>query len=175
MKRALFHITAFTFASFLCFTSACKKNNSSPAKSEKYTIITGNWQQSDIQLAVSVSVKVGSTKINLPAGTSMITNPTLTALGVTPFFTPTKNNIYHFTDSGSYHIDGVTKLILPVAGNMGHWSLDVYDAVLKLNPSDTTNDPHWINSISDTSLSLSMTVTIPGLGAAPLSLQLKKQ
>jgi hypothetical protein len=66
-------------------------------------------------------------------------------------------------------------VILPVAGNSGTWTLDVYDAVLKLISAGNTNDPHWINDITSDSLSLSMTVEIPGLGTAPLNLLLRKQ
>jgi hypothetical protein len=175
MKRMLFTAAAPLAATLLFSTYACKKNNASPVQSQKYQIVSGNWQETDIQLDVAATVKIGSTKYSFPVGTSMITNPTLKALGVTTLFTPTINNTYHFSDSGAYSIAGVTKVILPVAGSTGKWSLDEYDAVLKLNPSDTVNDPHWISSISDTSMSLLMTVTIPGLGAAPLTLQLKKQ
>ena len=173
MKRIPLHAGAVIFIALLLM--ACKKSSTSPAQTAKYKIVASTWQQTDITLAVAVSVKVGSNKYSFPIGTSMITDPTLKALGVTASFTPTVNNIYHFSDSGTYALTGVTKLILPIAGSQGKWSLDEYDAVLKLNPSDTVNDPHWINSITDTSLSLSMTVTIPGLGAAPLALQLKKQ
>ena len=176
MKKKIFLSAGLLLVVVSLSLSACKKDNkASSTKSEKYRIVAGAWKQSDIVLGVAVSVKVGATKYNFPAGTSVITDPILTAAGVTANFTSTKNSVYRFSDSGSYRIDGVTTLILPVAGNKGRWSLDVYDAVLKLNPADTTNDPHWINAISDTSLALAMTVTIPGLGAAPLSLQLKKQ
>lgn len=175
MKRVIFQAGGLIAAALLFCTYACKKSNNSPEKSAKYKIVTGDWQQSDILLAVSVSVKVGNTKYSFPAGTSMITDKNLTALGVTANFTPTSKNIYHFTDSGSYRVDGVTKVILPVAGSQGRWSLTVYDAVLSLSPVDSVKDAHWINSISDTSLSLAMTVNIPGLGAAPLSLQLSKK
>ena len=175
MKRVLFQAGGFVLAGLSFCTYACKKNNAPSAKSAKYQIVAGDWKQTDITLGVAATVKVGSNKVTFPIGTSMITDPTLKSLGVTASFTPTVNNTYHFSDSGTYTITGVTKLILPVAGMQGAWSLDEYDAVLKLNPSDTVNDPHWINSITDTSLSLSMTVTIPGLGAAPLALQLKKQ
>ena len=175
MKRILHPAGALLGAALLFSIYACKKNSASPAKSAKYQIVTGTWQQTDITLAVAASVKLGATKYTFPIGTSMITDPTLKKLGVTASFTPTVNNTYFFSDSGTYTLNGVTKLILPVAGMQGNWSLDEYDAILKLNPSDTINDPHWINSITDTSLSLMMTVTIPGLGAAPLNLQLKKQ
>jgi hypothetical protein len=172
MKRFPLHAGVLLAIALLII--ACKKSSTAPAQSAKYQIVASTWQQTDITLAVAVSVKVGSTKYSFPVGTSMITDPTLKKLGVTASFTPTINNTYHFSDSGAYALNGVTKLILPLAGSQGKWSLDEYDAVLKLNPSDTVNDPHWINSITDTSLSLSMTVTIPGLGAAPLALQLKK-
>lgn len=171
----LFSIAACV-AAIILFNTACQKNNASPSiQSQKTQLVSGNWQETDIQLDVAASVKVGSTKYSFPVGTSMITNPTLKTLGVTALFAPTINNVYHFSDSGAYSIDGVTKLILPVAGNMGKWSLDEYGSILKLDPSDTVNDPHWITAYSDTTLSLLMTVTIPGLGAAPLTLQLKKQ
>ena len=176
MKRVIFQAGGLVVASLLFCTSACNKNSNTPSlDSEKHKIVTGDWQQSDILLAVSVSVKVGNTKYSFPAGTSMITDKNLTALGVTANFTPTSKNIYHFTDSGSYRVDGITKVILPVAGSQGKWSLTVYDAVLSLSPVDSVKDAHWINNISDTSLSLAMTVNIPGLGAAPLSLQLLKK
>ena len=162
------------FALSLLFFS-CKKSNSAPAKSEKYQIVAGDWAQADIVLGVDVSVNVGGNDYNFPTGTSVITDPYLSAFGVSASFTPTVNNVYHFSDSGTYRIDGVTDLILPVAGNKGAWSLDVYDAVLKLVSTAKGNDPHWINSISSTDLSLSMIVDIPGMGTAPLTLLLKKK
>jgi len=154
---------------------SCSKNKGAAAKSEKYQIVTGSWKQTDIVLGVPVSVKVGGTKYNFTAGTSVLTDPYLHAFGVSAQFANTVNNIYHFTDSGSYRIDGNTSLILPVAGTHGAWTLDVYDAVLKLTDSVKIDDPHWINGITADSLSLAMTVNIPGLGAAPLNLLLKKQ
>jgi hypothetical protein len=175
MKKMFFSTPWIAFLALCLFTLACKKNNSAPAKSQKYQIVTGAWNQSDIVLGVAVSVKVGGTKYNFPAGTSVITNPYLKAFGVTALFKPTTTNIYHFTDSGSYRIEGNTSLILPVAGNTGAWTLDVYDAVLKLTTASRINDPHWINAITPDSLSLSLTVKIPGLGTAPLSLLLHKQ
>jgi hypothetical protein len=87
----------------------------------------------------------------------------------------TKDNTYTFNDNGTYTINGCTDLILPVAGSTGTWQLTVYDAVLQLTSADNKNDPHWINDISSTTLQLALTVTIPGVGAAPLGLILEKQ
>ena len=157
------------------FMVSCSKDKAVAAKSEKYQIVTGTWKQSDIVLGVGVSVKVGGTKYDFPAGTSVISDPYFKALGVAALFTDTKTNIYNFTDSGSYRIDGSTSLILPVAGKTGTWVLDVYDAVLKLTTAANVNDPHWISGIKSDSLSLSLTVKLPGLGTAPLNLLLKKQ
>ncbi|MBS1667483.1 MAG: hypothetical protein JST58_08910 [Bacteroidetes bacterium] len=156
-------------------SNACKKSSATNAKSEKYQIVTGTWKQTDIVLGVPVSVKVGNTRYDFPAGTSMITNPYLKAFGVTAYFQPTTSNSYQFSDSGTYQFQGTTDLILPVAGNAGKWTLEVYDAVLKLTAPSAEADPHWINAITTDSLSLSMTVKIPGLGAAPLNLLLQKQ
>lgn len=175
MKKLLISAPWVGLVAISLFVFSCKKNNNSPAPSQKQQFITGSWNQSDIVLGVAVSVKVGGTKYSFPAGTSVITNPYLKAFGVAALFQPTATNIYHFTDSGTYRIDGKTNLILPVAGNSGQWNLDVYDAVLKLISTSQVNDPHWINAITADSLSLSMTVNIPGLGTAPLALLLHKQ
>ncbi len=161
-------ITCITFVS-------CSKDKGAAAKSYKYQIVTGSWAQTDIVLGVPVSVKVSGTSYSFTAGTSVLTDPYLKAFGVAALFANTTRNIYNFTDSGTYRIDGNTSLILPVAGNSGSWGLDVYDAVLKLTTAGKVNDPHWINSINSDSLALSLTVAIPGLGTAPLSLLLKKQ
>lgn len=156
------------------YTSCSKKNNQGPSESEKHQIVKGSWVQTDIVLGVPVSVKVNNVKYNFATGTSMLNDPYMKAFGVAAQFTPTKGNIYHFTDSGTYRIEGTTSLILPVAGNTGNWSLDVYDAVLKLTNSAKADDPHWIAGIAKDSLALSMTVNITGLGAAPLTLILKR-
>lgn len=154
---------------------SCSKHDEAPAKSKKYNIVAGTWRQSDIVLGIGVSVKVNGQKYNFPAGTSVINDQYMNAFGVASLFKPTRSNLYNFSDSGAYRITGVTSVILPVAGNNGNWTLDVYDAVLKLTSPDKSNDPHWINTITGDSLSLSLTVNIPGLGTAPLSLLLKKQ
>ena len=174
MKRSIFNAPWMAILVLFVFAyTSCKKNDV-PARSEKYKMVTGTWKQSDIVLGVPVSVKVGGTKYSFPSGTSVITNPYMVAFGVGPLFAPTKGNIYNFTDSGSYRIDGITSLILPVAGNNGSWKLDVYDAVLKLTSPAKGDDPHWIAGIASDSLALSMTVNIPGLGTAPLTLILKR-
>lgn len=160
---------------FCLFLFSCKKNNGQSGQSEKAQIVTGVWKQTDIVLGVPVSVNVGGTDYDFPSGTSMITDPYLTAFGVTSFFVPTQNNVYTFTDSGTYRINGATDVILPVAGNSGKWSLAVYDAVLKLTNAADSADPHWIDGITSDSLALSLTVNIPGLGTAPLTLLLQKQ
>ncbi len=157
------------------FINGCNKSSSTPAKSPKYQIVNGTWKQTDIVLAVGVSVNVGGNNYDFPSGTSMINDPYLQAFGVAGLFAPTATNVYQFSANGDYVITGTTDLILPVAGNSGTWELDVYDAVLKLTSASKVNDPHWINAITSDSLSLSMTVDIPGLGTAPLNLLLQKQ
>ncbi|HEY4207657.1 MAG TPA: hypothetical protein VGM31_12620 [Puia sp.] len=175
MKRHIYRLLWLGAAAFCLFFFSCKKNNSQSGPSEKARIVAGTWKQTDIVLGVPVSIKAGGTNYNFPSGTSMITNPYLTAFGVTPFFTPTVNNTYTFSDSGTYRISGPTDLILPVAGNSGKWTLSVYDAVIKLTNAADSADPHWINSLTSDSLALSISVAIPGLGTAPLNLLLKKQ
>ncbi|MBN9380656.1 MAG: hypothetical protein J0H74_07830 [Chitinophagaceae bacterium] len=174
MKNRFFSAPWIVILGLCLIYVSCSKNHDQPAKSEKYKIVTGTWHQSDIVLSVTVTKKINGTKYTFPAGTSMITNPYMAAFGVAPLFAPTKQNIYNFTDSGGYRIDGVTNLILPVAGNKGNWSLDVYDAVLKLTTPDKVDDPHWIAGVASDSLALSLTVDIPGLGTAPLTLILKR-
>lgn len=149
---------------------SCKKNkDTTPEKSEKYGLIAGDWQQKDIVFAVPV--KVGGQ--NIPAGTSIIAlAPLLGPAGA--LFTCTKTNSYKFNADGNFAIEGCTELILPTAGNAGTWKLDVHDAVFLLTSQKGDNDPHWIENVSDSSLDLSITVTIPGVATAPLILQLKK-
>jgi hypothetical protein len=175
MKPVIYALILVASLGFSFVFYGCKKNTAVPTQSPKYQIVTGTWKQTDIVLGVDVSVNVGGNSYNFPSGTSMITNPYLQAFGVAGFFAPTVNNVYQFDGKGSYSITGPTDLIMPAAGNAGTWKLDVYDAVLKLNSSPTINDPHWINAITSDSLSLSMTVDIPGLGTAPLNLLLHKQ
>ena len=175
MKRHIYRLLGLGAAAFCLFIFSCKKDNSQSGPSEKAHIVAGTWKQTDIVLGVPVSIKVGGTNYNFPSGTSMITNPYLTAFGVTGFFTPTVNNIYTFSDSGTYRISGPTDLILPVAGNSGKWTLTVYDAVIKLTNAADSADPHWINGLTSDSLALSLSVAIPGLGTAPLNLLLQKQ
>jgi len=63
MKRVIFQAGGLVVASLLFCTFACNKNNDTPSLDlQKHKVVTGDWQQSDILLAVSVSVKVGNTK-----------------------------------------------------------------------------------------------------------------
>lgn len=151
-------------------TVSCKKNkDATPEKSQKYGQIAGKWQQKDIVFAVPV--KLGGQ--NIPAGTSIIAlAPLLGPAGA--LFTCTKTNSYQFGTDGNFAITGCTQLILPTAGNAGTWKLDVHDAVFLLTSQKGDNDPHWIENISDSTLDLSITVTIPGVATAPLVLKLKK-
>ena len=151
-------------------TMACKKNkDATPEKSQKYGQIAGTWQQKDIVFAVSV--KLGGQ--NIPAGTSIL--PLAPLLGPAgALFTCTKTNSYQFGADGNFAINGCTQLILPAAGNAGTWKLDVHDAVFLLTSQKGDNDPHWIENVSDSTLDLSITVTIPGVATAPLILKLKK-
>ncbi|SIS98895.1 hypothetical protein SAMN05421788_102518 [Filimonas lacunae] len=153
------------------FLFSCKKSHSDvPEKSEKYTMIAGTWKQQDILLAVGV--KLGGQ--SLPAGTSIIAiAPLLGSAGA--LFTCTKTTTYTFNADGSFAIDGCTDLLFPKAGAAGKWTLDIYDAVFKLNTEKNGDDPHWIDDISSTTLKLSCSVTIPGVGTAPLTLVLQKQ
>lgn len=157
-------------AGSLLTTMACKKNkDATPEKSPKYGQIAGTWQQKDIVFAVSV--KLGGQ--NIPAGTSIL--PLAPLLGPAgALFTCTKTNSYQFGADGNFTINGCTQLILPTAGNAGTWKLDVHDAVFLLTSQKGDNDPHWIENVSDSTLDLSITVTIPGVATAPLVLKLKK-
>ncbi|MBO9728451.1 MAG: hypothetical protein J7623_07405 [Chitinophaga sp.] len=150
--------------------ASCKKNkDAAPAKSEKYGLIAGNWQQKDIVFAVPV--KLGGQ--NIPAGTSIIKlAPLLGPAGA--LFTCTTTNTYQFSADGQFAIKGCTDLILPTAGNAGTWKLDVHDAVFLLTNGKGDKDPHWIENVSDSALDLSITVTIPNVATAPLVLKLKK-
>jgi hypothetical protein len=163
------------FIALPIFFFSCHKDNSSSGPSEKYQIVAGTWDQTDIVLAVPVSIPAGDMTYDLPAGTSVFTDPVLQAIGLSSLFEPTLENKYTFNTTGDYAIDGSTDFILPVAGNAGTWSLDVYDAVVKLVSPTNVNDPHWINTITSDSLSLSLNVNIDGFGEVPFNLLLKKQ
>ncbi len=164
-------------SAFLLAGPSCHKDDDeAPARSVKYSWVSGRWTQQD--LVISVTVKLGGQTI--PEGTSMIQLAPLLgqALGnpaIADALTCTQNNIYTFHDDGSYQIDGCTDLILPNASQAGHWALTVYDAVLQLTPDGGQGDPHWINSIDSTHMHLALTVRIPGVGDAPLGLILEKQ
>lgn len=171
-KYSLLILLIFLFAS-------CKKDTvdeNAQFKNKNQEWITGNWKQKD--LVISVDIPLGGQTI--PAGTSMIALAPLIgqALGspeVAAAILCTADNIYSFNADGTYAITGCTDLILPVAGNSGKWDLTIYDAVLELISTKGDKDPHWINSITSTTLNLSLTVNFPGLGAAPLGLILEKQ
>jgi hypothetical protein len=171
------YMTVLALAGALSILSAGCKKDTAPADPNawKYPMVEGEWSQQD--LVISVDVKLGGQKI--PAGTSMIQLAPLIgqALGdpaVAEALTCTGHNTYRFNKDGTYAIDGCTGLILPVAGNTGSWKLTVYDAVLQLSPAAGTDDPHWINRLTDSTMELALTVTIPGVGDAPLALILKK-
>lgn len=171
-KYVLLVLLVFLFAS-------CKKDT--PDENTKFKNmnkewVTGKWKQKD--LVIAVDIKLGGQKIK--AGTSMIALAPLIgqALGnpaIAAAITCTVANIYSFNADGTYAITGCTDLILPVAGNSGKWDLTIYDAVLELISSKGEKDPHWINSITSSTLNLALTVEFPGLGAAPLGLILEKQ
>ena len=163
------------FIALPLFFFSCHKDNASSAPSEKYQIVSGTWIQTDIVLGVPVSIPAGNMTYDLPAGTSVFTDPILNAIGLTSLFEPTIGNTYAFNTTGNYTIVGATDFILPVAGNTGTWSLDVYDAVVKLVSPTNVNDPHWINTMTSDSLSLSLNVTIDGFGEVPFNLLLRKQ
>ncbi|MBN8788095.1 MAG: hypothetical protein J0I84_13475 [Terrimonas sp.] len=175
---ALLSVSIFLF-------SACKKDE---APKEDYAAIkkgwvTGTWKQKDITLGVSTSVKVGSTKIPLNAGSSMLDDPTINYLleqmaGANPFGF-TRNNVYTFAADGTYAVEGANDysiaFSLPVAGKSGKWDTEVYSSVLALFPSTDTRDPHWINNITATTLNLAISINLPGLGDVPMNLLLEKQ
>lgn len=171
-RYALLVLLIFLFAS--CKKDKTDENAQSKNKNQEW--ITGNWKQKD--LVIAVDVKISGQKIK--AGTSMIALAPLLgqALGnpaIAAAILCTADNIYSFNADETYTINGCTDLILPVAGNSGKWDLTIYDAVLELISSKSEKDPHWINSISNNTLNLALTVTFPGLGAAPLVLILEKQ
>lgn len=171
-KYALLILLIFLFAS--CKKDTADENANFKNKNQEW--VTGTWKQKD--LVIAVDVKIGGQKI--PAGTSMIALAPLLgqALGnpaIAQAILCTADNIYSFNADGTYQITGCTDLILPVAGNSGKWNLGIYDAVVELISTKDEKDPHWINSITNTDLNLSLTVEFPGLGAAPLGLILEKQ
>lgn len=171
-KYVLLVLLVFLFAS-------CKKDTAdenTKFKNMNREWIMGKWKQKD--LIIAVDIKLGGQKVK--AGTSMIALAPLIgqALGnpaIAAAITCTAANIYSFNGDGTYAITGCTDLILPVAGNSGKWDLTIYDAVLELISSKGEKDPHWINSITSSTLNLALTVVFPGLGAAPLVLILEKQ
>lgn len=171
-KYAMLILLIFLFAS--CKKDKTGENEEFKNKNQEW--VTGNWKQKD--LVIAVDVKIAGQKIK--AGTSMIALAPLIgqALGnpdIAAAILCTGDNIYSFKADGSYAITGCTDLILPVAGNNGKWDLTIYDAVVELISSKGDKDPHWINSITNNTLNLSLTVEFPGLGAAPLGLILEKQ
>lgn len=157
--------------------TSCKKDNDvKKVNTQKYQWITGTWQQQDLQLGVTA--KLGGQTI--PAGTSMIAlapllGQALHSPEIAQAILCTKNNIYTFNSDSTFTIQGCTELILPNAGNSGKWNLTVFQSVLQLTSTNGNADPHWINSITDSTINLSLTVHIPGVGDAPLNLLLKKQ
>lgn len=142
--------------------------------------VTGSWQQRDITLGVSTSVRISEdTKLDLTAGSSMISDPSINALlsallGGNPFLA-TVNNSFTFGADGAYSIDGATDLIMPQAGKAGQWELEVYGAVIALYPSAEVRAPYWVNSMNEKEMSVGLIVNFPGLGDVPLNLLLEKQ
>lgn len=178
MKKDTFTFLSCAFLLFFLLTAAsCKKDDEiKKTNTEKYQWITGTWQQKDLQLGVTAELG-GQT---IPEGTSMIALAPLIgqALGspeIAQAILCTKDNTYTFNADSSFSINGCTILILPNAGNAGKWKLTVFQAVLQLTSENGKDDPHWINNITDSTLNLSLTVHIPGVGDAPLNLLLEKQ
>ncbi|HOZ85194.1 MAG TPA: hypothetical protein PK191_06875 [Niabella sp.] len=176
MNRMHFPLLFIVFA-LVCLFNSCKKESNEPAKEPPYRKgwVTGKWKQKD--LVISVTAKLGSTKI--PAGTSMIAlapmlgqalgNPALASMIIC-----TKDNQYEFNAQGGFTVTGCTDFILPKAGGTGKWDLKVYDAILELISQKNENDPHWINSITSSKMELALTINIPGVGNVPMGLQLEK-
>lgn len=184
MKRKFQTLALTLLLAPVFFFASCKKDESpkTDLAAAKKEWVTGTWKQKDIQLAVSTSVKVGSTKVPLEAGSSMLDDPTINLLlkaaaGANPFLF-TRNNVYTFSADGTYAVEGINDYAiafsLPVAGKSGTWDTEVYSSVLALFPSKDKRDPHWINSITATELNLSITITLPGLGDVPMNLLLEK-
>lgn len=175
--------TTLTFLSAICLPllfvlmTSCKKDHDAPKEDVlKYQWLTGTWQQKDLQLGVDAPL--GGQDI--PAGTSMIALAPLIgqALGspeIAEAILCTRDNLYTFGPDSTFSITGCTLLILPKAGNSGKWKLTVFQSVLQLTSQSGDNDPHWINEITDSTLNLSLTVSIPGVGNAPLNLLLEKR
>lgn len=186
MKTTFRVFPLFLLFSALFLWSSCKKDET-PKKSladAKKEWVTGTWKQKDLTLGVSTSVKVGGQKIKLQAGWSMLDHPTLNYLltqgGTSPNpFEFTRNNVYSFAGDGAYTIQGDNAysimFSLPNAGASGSWKTEVYSSVLALFPSADARDPHWINTITASTLNLATTVNIPGLGDVPLNLLLEKK
>ncbi len=164
----------------------CKKEETpkkSLAEYKKETIM-GSWKQKDIKLGVSTTVKVGSNKIPLKAGMSMLDDPTinmlLNAMGGNPF-PLTRNNKYKFNSDGTYAVEGVNSGLAQVgvspifAGDAGTWESEVFGSVLALFPQPDKRDPHWINSINSSEINLAIVIKLPGLGDVPMNLVLQKQ
>lgn len=175
MKKNYIQLMLVVFAVFLFFNSCKKEEATEEPNAFKKEWVTGKWKQKD--LVISVDVKLGGQKI--AAGTSMITLAPLLgqALGnpaVAQAILCTKDNEYSFNSNGQFEINGCVDLIMPKAGNNGTWNLQIYNAVLELISTSSVKDPHWINSITKDEMELALTVTIPGVGDAPLGLKLQK-
>lgn len=163
-------VMAFVFGS-------CKKKEEKPVDPNAFKIewATGKWKQKD--LVFSVDVKFAGQKI--PAGTSIITLAPLIGQAlqnpvVAQLIMCTATNQYEFASGGKFTITGCTDLLLPTAGNSGAWALTIYDQVMELTSEDNKKDPHWINTITPTTMELAITLVIPGVGSIPLGLQLEK-
>lgn len=170
---------------FLCtllFLGSCSKEErpASNYAAIKEGWLTGTWKQRDITLGVSTSVRISAdTKLELTAGSSMISDPTINALlaallGGNPFLA-TVNSSYTFGANEQYTIDGSVDIIMPHVGKSGQWKLEVHGAVIALYPSADVRAPYWINSMDATEMSLGLTINFPGLGDIPLNLLLEKQ
>lgn len=179
MKKSSFATALLLVIVSALFLSSCKKDDEpkEDVSAIKKGWVTGTWKQKDITLGVDVSITLPAPygKVTIKAGSSMLDDPIIDLLGVADFFKPTRNNTYTFKGDETYQIDGDVALILPVAGTTGSWKLEVYNAVLAFFPSSEKRDPHWINALNASKLTLALTVKIPGLGDAPLNLLLEKQ
>lgn len=184
MKKTLVALSLVLLTAPALLISSCKKDEA-PKKTladAKKEWVTGTWKQKDIQLAVSVDLKK-QYGVELKAGSSMLDDPTINyllvaAAGANPFQF-TRANVYTFTADGAYKVEGANDYAIafsfPVAGKSGTWDTEVYSSVLALFPSKDKRDPHWINDITATTLNLSITINLPGLGDVPLNLLLEKQ
>lgn len=183
-KTNYLNLSTILFLFFVAVSNfSCEKQMNEPRHlsepMDKEAALIGQWQQTDVVLAVDVDKKSG-----LVSNSSVVTNAYLIelGLGVAGFgqaMTFSQYTALSINEDGTYSFENdisndFATFLMPKSGVAGKWNYDKHISVLQLTPDGATEyDPHWIDKITNTELTLSVLLDAGGQ-QIPLYVKYKK-